>query len=43
MHYECRYCDLDIPATYDGDRVCGSCGAEWEAAKISVEDDDDDE
>ena len=40
MHWECRYCDGGIfPTTVEGDRVCSSCGAEWEAAKILVEDD----
>ncbi|MGN7409948.1 hypothetical protein [Sporosarcina sp. SAFN-010] len=41
MHYECRYCDLGFPSTYEGDTVCGSCGAEWEAAKILVEDEEE--
>jgi DNA-directed RNA polymerase subunit RPC12/RpoP len=40
-HYECRYCDCAMPPRireYEGDRVCRSCGAEWEAAKVLVED-----
>lgn len=41
LHYECRYCDLGFPTTYEGDTVCGSCGAEWEAAKILVEDEEE--
>lgn len=39
-HYECKYCDTGFPTTYNGDRVCSGCGAEWEACKISVEDDE---
>lgn len=42
MHWECRYCDTGFPVIFEGDRVCASCGAEWEAAKIFVEDDDED-
>lgn len=41
-HWECRYCDLGFPSSFDGDIVCGGCGAEWEAAKILVEYEDDD-
>lgn len=38
-YWECRYCDNAFPPTvYEGDKVCGSCGAEWEAAKILVKD-----
>ena len=37
-HWECRYCDNVFPPMLsDGDKVCGSCGAEWEAAKVLVE------
>lgn len=41
MHYECRYCDTGFPTAYEGDVVCASCGAEWEAAKILAEDDEE--
>ncbi|QPA60568.1 hypothetical protein [Lysinibacillus sphaericus] len=34
---ECRYCDTGWPANYDGDRVCGSCGAEWVPIDVDVE------
>ncbi|WP_276517576.1 hypothetical protein [Psychrobacillus psychrodurans] len=41
MHYECRYCDTGFrPVSFDGDLVCESCGAEWEAAKILIEDEE---
>jgi hypothetical protein len=40
--FECRYCDLGFPSRFDGDVVCGGCGAEWEGAKIEVEYDDSD-
>lgn len=43
-HYECKYCDrtagyMGIPITVEDTKVC-VCGAEWEDAKILVEDDD---
>ena len=41
--WECRYCDTGFPVIFEGDRVCASCGAEWEAAKIEVEYEDDDD
>ncbi len=38
MHWECKYCDSVFgSAVIDGDRVCMSCGAEWEDAKVLVE------
>lgn len=41
MHYECRYCDSCFGAArVDGDLICRNCGAEWEAAKILVEDEE---
>lgn len=39
-HVECRYCDLGFPIAYEGDTVCGGCGAEWTAAAILVDDED---
>lgn len=37
-HWECKYCDgIFPPRNFDGDMVCGSCGAEWEDAKIEVD------
>lgn len=42
MHWECRYCESVFGSTsVDGDKVCQSCGAEWEAAKILVQDDEE--
>ncbi|WP_433958784.1 hypothetical protein [Cytobacillus horneckiae] len=42
MYWECRYCDGGFfPKTVEGDRVCSSCGAEWEVEKILVEQDED--
>lgn len=40
MHWECRYCDLGFPTSVEGDTICAGCGAEWEAAKILVEDEE---
>ncbi|WP_281177218.1 hypothetical protein [Peribacillus loiseleuriae] len=40
-HIECRFCDMGFPANFEDDTVCGGCGAEWEAAKILVEDEGD--
>jgi len=41
-HLECKYCDGVNPVHWRGDKkeplVCGGCGAEWEDAKILVED-----
>ncbi len=41
-HYECKYCDrsagcMGIPITLGDELIC-ACGAEWEDAKILVED-----
>ncbi|UYG93203.1 hypothetical protein [Cytobacillus firmus] len=42
MHWECRYCDNSFrPRNYDGDLVCSKCGAEWEDAKVLVEDEEE--
>lgn len=42
MHLECKYCDNPMsPSTIDGDEVCSRCGAEWEDAKVLVEDDNE--
>lgn len=42
MHWECRYCDMGFyPVNNDGDLVCVGCGAEWEAAKILVKDEEE--
>lgn len=42
MHYECKYCDGVRPVHPYGDKheplVCSNCGAEWEDAKILLED-----
>lgn len=39
MHWECKYCDTEFRSvSFDGDLVCEPCGAEWEVAKIQVED-----
>lgn len=43
-HYECKYCDrpagyMGIPITVGSEQIC-ACGAEWEDAKILVEDDE---
>lgn len=40
-HVECRYCDLGFPTKNNGDTVCGGCGAEWAAAAIIVESNDE--
>ncbi|MBA9027473.1 hypothetical protein [Peribacillus huizhouensis] len=42
QHIECRYCDMGFPTKYDGNTICGGCGAECGAAKILVESDDED-
>lgn len=46
-HWECKYCDGVNPTYWHGDKeepmVCGNCGAEWEDAKILVEDEEYDE
>jgi hypothetical protein len=44
-HYECKYCDrpagyMGIPIKVEGERVC-VCGAEWEDAKIWVQEDEE--
>lgn len=33
----CLWCDMGWPTTYEGDRVCGSCGAEWGSIEIESE------
>lgn len=38
---ECKYCDTGFPANYNGDIVCGGCGAEWADAAISSEEYED--
>lgn len=43
-HYECRYCDrpagvYGIPIAVGDEQIC-ACGAEWEDAKILVEDEE---
>lgn len=43
-HWECRYCDrpagyMGIPIKLEGDLIC-ACGAEWEDAKVLVEDEE---
>lgn len=37
---ECKYCDMGFPVDYEGDVVCGGCGAEWADCAIKVEDED---
>lgn len=35
MHPECRYCDTGFyPTIYEGDRICASCGAEWNPVMV---------
>ena len=45
MHWECKYCDGVSPVYWHSDKtepmVCMSCGAEWESAKILVEEEID--
>lgn len=42
MHWECKYCDTGFyPVNNDGDLVCVGCGAEWEAAKVLMEDEEE--
>lgn len=36
-YWECKYCDGSLTGFVGGDRVCASCGAEWENAKVLVE------
>lgn len=36
---ECKYCDMGFPTNYEGDVVCGGCGAEWADCAIPVEED----
>jgi len=42
MHWECKYCDstraVQSPYEEEGFLVCSRCGAEWEDAKIYVND-----
>lgn len=41
-HYECKCCDSPFGSEkVEEDIVCSNCGAEWEYAKILVEDDEE--
>lgn len=37
---ECKYCDMGFPAMLHEEMVCGSCGAEWIDARITVQNED---
>lgn len=35
---ECRFCDSQRMTTWEGDIVCGGCGAEWEPIDVVYSD-----
>jgi hypothetical protein len=35
---ECRFCDSQRSTTFEGERVCGGCGAEWDSIDVVYSD-----